>query len=338
MARGIPLIHRELWEGLLNLSFIFTIICFLCISGFGLNHTTRSKNIGHGTKISLHKDYSNNKSKNSLIWVYDLKDLSLVEGAPYKSKSECAKVLQINRSTVATYLDTEKSFKNRFIFSSINLNEKELSKWVVPSKTWEVVTGELLGDGHISYNPINTPQINGRLEFTFSAQILHYIKYLKRDALAGISNESEPTPWPNPEKTNKEPSQYWFSTKRLPAISELHRIWYKYVDGKFVKILPFNIKELLTPVSIAHWIMGDGYFDGNTLKLCTDNFTKEEVLILIKILDEKFGIKATINKRSNPNNSVVWRIRINKVSIEKLKLLVSPYFIPEMLYKLGIKK
>jgi len=25
--------------------------------------------------------------------------------------------------------------------------------------------------------------------------------------------------------------------------------------------------------------MGDGYFAENTLKLCTDNFTKEEVLI-----------------------------------------------------------
>lgn len=42
--------------------------------------------------------------------------------------------------------------------------------------------------------------------------------------------------------------------------------------------------------------MGDGYFADNTLKLCTDNFTKEEVLILIDVLDKKFGIKACINK------------------------------------------
>lgn len=78
-----------------------------------------AKNIGYDIKRSLHKDSSNNKSKNLLIWVYDLKDLSLVEGAPFKSKSECAKVLQINRSTVATYLDAEKPFKNRLIFSPV---------------------------------------------------------------------------------------------------------------------------------------------------------------------------------------------------------------------------
>ena len=41
---------------------------------------------------------------------------------------------------------------------------------------------------------------------------------------------------------------------------------------------------LLTPLSIAHWIMGDGYFSDGTLKLCTDNFTKQEVLLLINIL------------------------------------------------------
>ena len=51
--------------------------------------------------------------------------------------------------------------------------------------------------------------------------------------------------------------------------------------------------------------MGDGYFTENFVKLCIDNFTKKEVLKLISILDEKFGIKSTINKRTNPNGRVV---------------------------------
>jgi hypothetical protein len=50
--------------------------------------------------------------------------------------------------------------------------------------------------------------------------------------------------------------------------------------------------------------MGDGYYSKNTLKICTDNFTKEEVLSLIKVLYNKFHIKATINKRSNSNGIV----------------------------------
>lgn len=50
--------------------------------------------------------------------------------------------------------------------------------------------------------------------------------------------------------------------------------------------------------------MGDGYFADNTLRLCTDNFTKEEVLILIDVLDKKFGIKANLNKRTKDNGGV----------------------------------
>jgi hypothetical protein len=51
--------------------------------------------------------------------------------------------------------------------------------------------------------------------------------------------------------------------------------------------------------------MGDAYFANGSVKICTDNFTKEEVLIFIQVLGDKFGIKATINKRSNPTGNVV---------------------------------
>lgn len=259
-------------------------------------------------------------------------------GSPFKTKTECANILKIHRSTVAAYIDNDKLLNNRWIFSSISLSKEELLKWTIPNKIWEIVTGELLGDGHLSYNPLKAPQINARLEFTFSSKILHYVKYLKYNALASICTESNPTPWPNPKISGKEPTQYWFSTKRMTKITQLYRIWYKQANGKYVKILPLNIEELLTPIALAHWIMGDGYFTDGSVKICTDNFTKEEVLILIKILGDKFGINATINKRKNTNSKVMWRVRISKLSMEKLEQLVGPYLIPEMLYKLGIKK
>lgn len=94
--------------------------------------------------------------------------------------------------------------------------------------------------------------------------------------------------------------------------------------------------------------MGDGYFsphlsktngtysvgEGST-KICTYNFTKEEVLI--GVLNTNFGIKATTKKRTNPDGSVKWRINISRVSMDRVRSLVTPYFIPEMLYKLGTK-
>lgn len=199
-----------------------------------------------------------------------------------------------------------------------------------------MITGELLGDGHISYHPVNKTLINGRLEFTFAAKILHYVNYLKFNVLAPICTSSSPTPWSNPKLDGKEPTQYWFSTKRLPAITNLYLSWYKEIDGKFIKILPFNIEELLTSIALAHWIMGDGYFTDGSVKICTDNFTKGEVLRLIEILYVKYDIKASINKRTNPGGAIKWRIRISKLSMDKLISVARPYFIPEMLYKLGL--
>jgi len=51
--------------------------------------------------------------------------------------------------------------------------------------------------------------------------------------------------------------------------------------------------------------MGDGYFDNDCVRICTDNFSKQEVLILTGVLDRKFGIKSTLNKRTNPNGNIV---------------------------------
>ena len=164
--------------------------------------------------------------------------------------TECANVLKTTRNSVTLYLDSNKIFNNKWIFSSIELSKEQLSKFLIPSTIWEVITGELLGDGYLAYDPVNKPQINGRLEFTFSAKILHYVNYLKFNALAPICTLSKPTPWFNTKKDSKEPRQYWFSTKRLLAITNLYQLWYKQIDGKFIKVLPFNIEDLLTPIAL----------------------------------------------------------------------------------------
>ena len=338
-------IYRELWEGFKKLILLIQDIyinildkCFNIIT-----HKTYKYN-----KAKLYKSpFKTNKrgistKRNSLIWVYDITnyheeskvDGCLVEFAPFKT--ECANILKTTRSTVKSYLDSEKIFKDKLILSSIELSKEQLLKFLIPNTVWEVITGELLGDGHISCDPINKPLINGRLEFTFAATILHYVNYLKFNVLAPICTTSNPTPWPNVLKG--QPLQYWFSTKRLLAITSLHSIWYKEIKGKYIKVLPDNIEDLLTPIGLAHWIMGDGYFTNGSTKLCTDNFTKEEVLLLIDVLEKKFSIKATINKRTNQDGAIKWRINISKSSMTTLIDLVQLYVIPEMFYKLGLKK
>ena len=265
------------------------------------------------------------------MWLYDI-SIQSEEFVPtiYDSILSCAKDINVNRGTIGKYINTGAVYKYKYVFSSYPILSEELVKISIPFKTWEVITGELLGDGHISYNLIKRPNINGRLEFTFSSKILSYVNYLKFDALSNICTNSSPTPWPNGQEVN----QYWFSTKRMESISILHSKWYRREQDKYIKIIPYDIEEIITPLSIAHWIMGDGYFY-NSVILCTDNFSKNEVNTLINVLNHKFSLKATIRKRSN-NNVTMWRIYISKTSLERLKEMVIPFFIPEMLYKLGI--
>lgn len=84
--------------------------------------------------------------------------------------------------------------------------------------------------------------------------------------------------------------------------------------------------------------MGDGYFNDQTVFLCTENYTLDEVKLLIETLETNFDLKASLNKRVSSNGKINWRIRISRLSINKLRILVSPHIIPEMRYKLGIKK
>jgi len=58
-----------------------------------------------------------------------------------------------------------------------------------------------------------------------------------------------------------------------------------------VKIIPLNISEYLTEVSLAFWIMDDG---GKTtygdLLLHTNSYTLEEVELLVSLLNNKFHL------------------------------------------------
>lgn len=82
--------------------------------------------------------------------------------------------------------------------------------------------------------------------------------------------------------------------------------------------------------------MGDEFFYQGVVMLCTESFSKKEQELLINALSENFGIQATLNKRISSTGIQSYRIRISKKSMNKLIISVKPYFISEMLYKLGM--
>lgn len=226
-----------------------------------------------------------------------------------------------------------------FIFSSYllwPLSNENLILSTLPVLTnyqKEAITGLLLSDGHLR-NPNNLirPTGNKRLEFTFKESTIDVIRWFKFNVLGSISTLSLPTPWP---KDN--PKQYWFSTRNHPYFTEIYDIWYQYDNHlqKFIKIVPKSIDVLFTEVSLAFFIMGDGYWDkdAKTVILCTESFKELEVELLIKILKNKYGLLATMKKRG-----LNYRLRFSgtKNNIEHLRNLVIPNMHPQMLYKLNM--
>jgi len=78
--------------------------------------------------------------------------------------------------------------------------------------------------------------------------------------------------------------------------------------------------------------MGDGGFKSNGIYLCTDSYSVQDVVRLMNVLTLKYELKCTLHKASN---NVGYRIYISRNSLDKVKKIVKPYFIPSMVYKLG---
>jgi hypothetical protein len=77
-------------------------------------------------------------------------------------------------------------------------------------------------------------------------------------------------------------SKIYFGTYSLPCFNELYSLF--YFEG--VKVVPENIFELLTPLSLCYWICDDGGFNkrNRAVILSTQSFTQAEVGLLAKVL------------------------------------------------------
>jgi len=115
-------------------------------------------------------------------------------------------------------------------------------------------------------------------------------------------------------------------TRALPCFNELYFLF--YVNK--VKVIPENIYDLLTPVALAHLILGDGSAQRHGLILCTDSFTIPEVVRLMNVLMIRYRLACTLRFHTSTQP----RIYIREGSLGKLRGIVGPFMLPSMLYKL----
>lgn len=116
-----------------------------------------------------------------------------------------------------------------------------------------------------------------------------------------------------------------FVTRTDPAFTVWRQRFYR---GRR-KIVPSDIDRLLTPLSIAVWLMDDGTAERAGMSFQTHSFEHEEVQRLATLLQEQFGLRTSLMK-----NHGAWIVYVYGSSLETLKALVAPYVLPQFTYKL----
>nr|YP_010130213.1 LAGLIDADG endonuclease [Clavaria fumosa]QPZ51115.1 LAGLIDADG endonuclease [Clavaria fumosa] len=249
----------------------------------------------------------NNSNRNNFINVRSLpKELNsvligIMLGAKPFSSSKNIKIIHANKNNRLTNFQ-----RKQFTLS------KELK---------EILIGLFLGDLCAQRRSTNT-NLHFEQGFKHKDYILHLFDLFKNYCRSKPKISERPLD----KRTNKIYTRVQFATLSLPCFNELYLLFYS--SGK--KIIPLNIKELLTPIGLAYWAMDDGHKDRNNFIFNTNSYTLKEVELLKLVLKENFSLDCTIQQHKINQ----YRLNIRTKSVPHFKELVNPYFYDSMKHKL----
>ena len=192
----------------------------------------------------------------------------------------------------------------------------------IPPYQFSVIIGLLLSDGWLTI--ASATNKNARLGFKQSLAKGDYVWFVFNELSHYCSS------YPNFTKGIRAGKPFYglqFFTRSLPCFTELNSLFYP--EG--TKIIPSNIYDLLTPVALAHLIMGDGSSKQYSLLICTDSYSIPDVVRLMNVLMIKYEIDCSLRFHT-PTQP---RIHIKQKSMPKLRAIVGPFTHDTMMYKLG---
>ena len=209
-----------------------------------------------------------------------------------------------------------------------NIEIKNLK--TLPENLHFALIGIMLGDGFI-YRPSITS--NSRFEMSFGSNFKQFA-----ESIGELFKEFLNTPVKTIQIKGKDRNyiNLRLKTISLPVFNYYFNLFYEFDSekGKFVKIVPKNISDLLNSVVLAYLIMTDGNFDKgrNRVRIYTNSYNKEDVERLAAAINTNLGIyAAVIHDRKNQ-----WIITIGAKQLTLLREKVSTYFDPSMLYRIGV--
>ena len=185
-----------------------------------------------------------------------------------------------------------------------------------------VITGLMLSDGWLTF--ASKGHKSARLGFKQSLSHFGYFWFVF--SILSPYCSSIPTFISATRKETKIFALQIF-TRSLPCFTELHAIYYP--NG--IKKIPADIFNLLTPVALAHLIMGDGNLNRHGLTISSESFSVNDTVRLLNVLMVKYRLNCSIRK-----HSIGYNIYIKEKSMPLLRTIVLPHMHSSMLYKLRI--
>jgi LAGLIDADG DNA endonuclease family len=215
---------------------------------------------------------------------------------------------------------------NSPLLSEYSTFSKELNhKGMDDNYIQQMLVGLLLSDGTLVKKYVGG---NAYFQMAQSIIFLSYITWVHSFFFnSGLSNMPKPTAKTTMIK-GKKYVYYSFYSKSLPLFNSLFKEWYSRNESntRNIKRVPENIGDILTPIGLAHWLIGDGGWTGKGIHLATHNFTVEDNLVLMSVLQNKFGIECSMHSQN--------RIYLPINSALKFTELVRPHMHSSMLYKI----
>lgn len=180
----------------------------------------------------------------------------------------------------------------------------------ISRKQLEIIYGSILGDAYVTKK--------GQIQFEQGASQKAYLFWKYRE-LSSISYDNPPKLVVRTDKRNGKITYSWrFWTRGF--FRNLRS--YFYPDG--FKIIPNDLN--LTDLSLAVWYMDDGWTESGRYFISVEGFGQEYRNRILKQLEGKFGILATIKGRGH--------LKIRSQSIPKFIQTVKPFIFRSLLYKL----
>jgi hypothetical protein len=193
-----------------------------------------------------------------------------------------------------------------------------------------IIIGSLLGDGHLEKRKqgvgtrVKFEQLSDNVEY-----LMWFHSYLSK---RGYCNTNKPKLKIRIRKNKTIYYHYSINSFTFSSLNWLHDMFYKEIKGKYVKFIPENIEQILTPISLALWFMDDGSKLGKGAKIATNCFTKSELLRLCQILKNKFNITVTVNSGGINKGQTLY---ISASSMATFSKIIKPNMLPSLNYKLG---